>query len=59
MAYMGFNKLEGKLSHQKGVRDPGALAAKIGRDKYGKKTFQEHAAHGESLKGLKRAAGKS
>lgn len=30
-----FAKLENKLSHQKGVTDPGALAASIGREKYG------------------------
>lgn len=50
--YIGFNKLSDKLSHQKGVEDPDALAAAIGRKKYGAKTFNEHAAKGESLKGL-------
>jgi len=33
-----FRQLEGKLS-RKGVRDPGALAAFIGRRKYGAKKF--------------------
>lgn len=50
--YIGFNKLSDKLSHQKGVGDPEALAASIGRKKYGKDTFNRHAAKGESLKGL-------
>lgn len=30
-----FAALKAKLSHQKGVTDPGALAASIGRKKYG------------------------
>lgn len=30
-----FKKLEGKLGHEKGVKDPGALAAFIGRRKFG------------------------
>lgn len=30
-----FKKLEGKLEHRKGVGNPGALAAYIGRRKYG------------------------
>jgi hypothetical protein len=30
-----FKKLEGELSHKKGVSNPGALAAYIGRRKYG------------------------
>ncbi len=34
-----FAKLKGQLS-KKGVKDPGALAAYIGRKKYGKKKFQ-------------------
>lgn len=33
-----FRQLEGKLS-ARGVRDPGALAAFIGRKKYGAKKF--------------------
>ena len=49
--YMGFDKLKGKLSHQKGVKDPGALAASIGRKKYGKAKFQKAAAKGKKLKG--------
>jgi hypothetical protein len=32
---LGFKKLKGKLSREKGVTDPAALAASIGRRKYG------------------------
>lgn len=38
-----FAKLENKLSHQKGVTDPGALAASIGRKKYGAKKMNKMA----------------
>ena len=38
--------LKGKLSHEKGVKDPGALAASIGRKKLGKKAFDKKAAAG-------------
>lgn len=48
--YMGFKKLKGKLSHQKGVHDPGALAASIGRKKYGKKGMARKAAVGRKKK---------
>ena len=41
-----FQQLKEKLARRKGVRDPGALAAAIGRKKYGKKRFQELAAKG-------------
>jgi hypothetical protein len=57
MAYVGFNKLTKELA-KKGVRDPKALAASIGRKKYGKKKFQEAAAKGKSLKGAKPKKGK-
>lgn len=30
-----FKKLKEKLSNQKGIKDPGALAASLGREKYG------------------------
>ena len=43
-----FSKLKGKLAHEKGVYDPGALAAKIGRAKYGNSKFQKMAAKGRS-----------
>lgn len=41
-----FARLKGRLSKRKGVRTPGALAAWIGRRKYGKKRFQKMAAKG-------------
>lgn len=41
--YEGFGKLEGELK-AKGAKDPEALAAWIGRKKYGKKKFQAKAA---------------
>jgi hypothetical protein len=34
-----FKALERKLAHEKGIRNPGALAAAIGRKKYGKKRY--------------------
>lgn len=40
-----FRSLEEKLS-KKGVKDTGALAAYIGRKKYGKARFQKLAARG-------------
>lgn len=48
MAYVGFKK----LAAQKGP----ALAAFIGRKKYGKKKFQESAAKGQKMKGMQAAA---
>jgi hypothetical protein len=53
MAYMSFDKLKAELSHRPGVTNPGALAASVGRKKYGKKAFQHAAASGTSLKGHK------
>ena len=49
MAYMGFKKLESKLSGK--VSNPGAVAASIGRKKYGAKAFNKAAAEGKSMKG--------
>ena len=40
-----FKALKGKL-RRKGVKNPGALAASIGRKKYGKAKFQKMAAAG-------------
>ena len=44
-----FSKLSGKLK-RKGVRNPKALAAWIGRKKYGKAKFQRMAARGRRRK---------
>lgn len=43
-----FRQLESKLSHEKGVKDPAALAASIGRHKYGPAKFNELAAKGHA-----------
>lgn len=48
MAYMGFDKLKDRLS-RKGVNDPGAVAATIGREKYGKRKFQRAASQGRKM----------
>ena len=56
MAYVGFKKLEHKIAAKGGARDAGAIAASIGRKKYGKKSFQSHAAQGESMRALDKVA---
>lgn len=48
-----FAALKSKLAAKPGITDPGALAAKIGRKKYGSKRMGEFSAQGR-----KRAAGK-
>lgn len=45
-----FAALEEKLSNQPGITDPGALAASIGRKKYGPVKFSGLAAKGKSTK---------
>jgi len=50
MAYMGFNKLKSSLTGK--VKDPGAVAASIGRKKYGKEKFQKAAARGVKMEGM-------
>lgn len=40
-----------KVAKAKGAKDPGALAAHIGRKKYGKRRFQAMAAAGRKGKG--------
>lgn len=45
-----FKALKKKLA-KKGVRDPGALAADIGRKKHGKAKFQKLAAAGRKTSG--------
>lgn len=50
--YVGFSSLVKKLTGQKDVSDPRAVAAAIGRKKYGKKKFQKAAAEGKSMKGM-------
>lgn len=48
-----FASLKSKLS-RKGVRNPGAVAASIGRKKYGKAKFQKLAAMGRKRRSKKR-----
>jgi len=45
-----FKSLKSKLSKKKGVKTPGALAAWIGRRKYGKKKFQAMSVAGKRKK---------
>jgi hypothetical protein len=47
--YEGFKKLEGELK-AKGDKNPGGLAAYIGRKKYGKENFDKHAEEGKKFK---------
>jgi hypothetical protein len=42
-----FAALKGQLAQRKGVSNPGALAAYIGRKKYGKKKFAQLSKHGK------------
>ena len=42
-----FKSLETKLSHEKGVTDPSALAAALGRAKFGAKKFANMAKKGK------------
>ncbi len=42
-----FASLKAKLGKEKGITNPGALAASIGRKKYGKAKFQSLAAKGK------------
>lgn len=41
-----FEKLEGELDHKKGIKNPGALAASIGKKKYGASKMASMAAKG-------------
>lgn len=54
MAYVGFAKLKAKVAAG-GARNPGAVAAAIGRKKYGKEKFQSYAAKGKKMVGVKKA----
>jgi hypothetical protein len=48
---IGFAKLKQRLAHRKGVKNAGALAASIGRKKYGKKKFAKLVARGRKRAG--------
>ena len=45
-----FATLKNKLSKEKGVKNPGAVAASIGREKYGNKKMAAMAAKGKKGK---------
>ena len=47
-----FDQLAAKLAQRKGVSDPRALAAAIGRRKYGAKVMGQAAARGVSAKSV-------
>jgi hypothetical protein len=51
--YLGFDRLKAKIAAHGGVSNPGAVAASIGRKKYGKKRFQQAAAAHRKMKGMK------
>lgn len=53
MAYVGFDKLKSKIAAKGNVSDPGAVAAAIGRKKYGKERMAKAAAKGISIKKVK------
>lgn len=53
-----FSALKSKLAGQKGVTNPGALAASIGRKKLGKSKFQSLAAKGKKVASPKAAPAK-
>lgn len=53
-AYVGFEKLKQKIAARGGVDNPGAVAAAIGRKKYGKGAFQEMASRGEKAPAYKK-----
>ena len=50
MGYEGFKKVEAS-ARASGARNPGAVAASIGRKKYGKKAFQKASSSGKSMRG--------
>ena len=56
MAYIGFQKLQGKLQGKGySAKSAGAIAASIGRKKYGNKAMARAARNRASLKGAKQA----
>lgn len=55
MAYVGYQKLRAKIAAKGDVRDPGAVAASIGRAKYGKSRFQHAASAGKKMRGMRPA----
>ena len=56
MAYEGFAKVKASAAAS-GARDPGAVAASIGRKKYGASRFNKAARAGKKMKGMKPLSG--
>lgn len=52
MGYVGFAKLKAQVA-AKGAANPAAVAAAIGRKKYGRATFQKAAGAATKLRGKK------
>jgi len=58
MAYMGFNKVQGSIEKEGYSKNAaGAIAASIGRKKYGGKAMAKAARTRSSLKGAKTSKG--
>lgn len=57
MGYMGFKAVEASAKAS-GARNPAAVAAAVGRKKYGKKAMQKAAATGHSLRGHRTVSGR-
>ena len=49
MAYEGFKAVEASVAKDPKVKNPGAVAASIGRKKYGKAKMQKAASSGRKL----------
>jgi hypothetical protein len=56
MGYEGFAKVKSEVA-QSGAKDPGAVAAAIGRKKYGAKAMTSAAKSGKSLRGHRTISG--
>lgn len=52
MAYVGFKKVEASVAKDPGVKNPGAVAASIGRNKYGARKFNAAARSGTKMRGM-------
>jgi hypothetical protein len=56
-SHIGFDKMKNKLAHKPGIKDPAAVAAVIGRKKYGAKGMAAKAAAGKKSEIYKGGAG--
>lgn len=53
--HIGFAKLKSELAQKPGITNPGAVAASIGREKYGDAKFQKMAAQGRAKAAIKKS----